>query len=291
VFDKKILWMKQVLDWLGKSKNASEFVETLKIDLFENEIIVFTPKGDPISLPERSTPIDFAFAVHSGLGNHCAKAKVNGAIQPLDHHLQSGDTIEILPQNNASPSRNWLNFVRTGKAKSKIRAALGIEVEPKPKEARKRHLADTAKGPLLFKYISIEGRRAPLKFSKCCEPKIGDEILGFYTKEGQITIHKVDCINVHSLDQSKKAVLKWVMPDDLNVKRLRISVNEKPHILVELLNILANNKITVHSVNSRTRKQRILLTFKIEGDAEKLSAVEALIKKTPDVLDITLENS
>ena len=110
-----------MLEWQTELKDPREFMEALKIDLFEDEVFVFTPKGDVISLKRGSTPIDFAYAIHTEVGNHCVGAKVNGSIVPLGYELQMGDRIEILTNKNSKPSRDWLNIVKTSSAKSKIR--------------------------------------------------------------------------------------------------------------------------------------------------------------------------
>jgi GTP pyrophosphokinase len=283
-FDRKIMWLKQILEWLRKSKNATEFVENLKIDLFENEIIVLTPKGDPISLPEKATPVDFAYAVHTGIGNHCSKAKVNDRIVPLDHQLHSGDMVEIITQNNSNPSRNWLNFVITAKAKSKIRAALGIEPDHRIREKPGEEFE--LKQPLV-EYIRVEGKKAQLKLSKCCEVKFGDPIVAYYTKDGKITVHKKGCVNIHALDTSKEAKVSWLQPEGLNVRKLRVYVSERPGILADLLNLLATEKVNVKSVNTRLRKKKIMLTFKIEvKDKAELDGIIEKLKKLKDVTDI-----
>jgi len=121
-FDERLAWLRQMLEWQTELKDPREFMEALKIDLFEEEVFVFSPKGDVISLKRGSTPIDFAYAIHTEVGNHCVGAKVNGAIVPLGYELQMGDRVEILTNKNASPSRDWLNIVRTSSAKSKIRS-------------------------------------------------------------------------------------------------------------------------------------------------------------------------
>ncbi|MHB1341705.1 MAG: RelA/SpoT family protein [Coriobacteriia bacterium] len=121
-FDERLAWLRQMLEWQTELKDPREFMEALKIDLFEDEVFVFTPKGDVISLRRGSTPIDFAYAIHTEIGNHCVGAKVNGSIVSLSYELQMGDRIDVLTSKNASPSRDWLNIVKTSSARSKIRA-------------------------------------------------------------------------------------------------------------------------------------------------------------------------
>lgn len=112
--------LKETVDSIGNS----DFISNLKIDTFKNRIFVFTPKGDPINLPVGSTPIDFAYNVHTDLGNHIAISKVNGAVYPLDKELANGDIIEIIIDKNRTPSPYWLSFVKTIKAKNNIKAYL-----------------------------------------------------------------------------------------------------------------------------------------------------------------------
>ncbi|HZL06844.1 MAG TPA: bifunctional (p)ppGpp synthetase/guanosine-3',5'-bis(diphosphate) 3'-pyrophosphohydrolase [Coriobacteriia bacterium] len=121
-FDERLAWLRQMLEWQTELKDPREFMEALKIDLFEDEVFVFSPKGDVISLRRGSTPIDFAYAIHTEVGNHCVGAKVNGSIVPLTYELQMGDRVEVLTSKNASPSRDWLGIVKTSSARSKIRA-------------------------------------------------------------------------------------------------------------------------------------------------------------------------
>ena len=121
-FDERLAWLRQMLEWQTELKDPREFMEALKIDLFEDEVFVFTPKGDVVSLRRGSTPIDFAYMIHTEVGHHCVGAKVNGSIVTLDYELQMGDRIEILTNKNSWPSRDWLNIVRTSSARSKIRS-------------------------------------------------------------------------------------------------------------------------------------------------------------------------
>ena len=120
-FDKHLVWLRRVLEWQQDAPESKEFMEYLKIDLFHDEVFVFTPKGDLFRLPSGSTPVDFAFAVHTDVGYHCLGAKVNKKIVPLNYQLHSGDSIEIITSNNQHPNPEWKNFVKTTKARSKIK--------------------------------------------------------------------------------------------------------------------------------------------------------------------------
>ncbi|MBI3685310.1 bifunctional (p)ppGpp synthetase/guanosine-3',5'-bis(diphosphate) 3'-pyrophosphohydrolase [Candidatus Azambacteria bacterium] len=121
VVSKNLKWIAQIRDWQKESAGSKEFLESLKIDVFKNRIFVFTPKGDVIDLPEGATPVDFAYHVHSDVGNQCNGAKVNGKMVSLDSTLKNGDWCEILTQKNKKPSPSWLDFVKTNYAKSRIR--------------------------------------------------------------------------------------------------------------------------------------------------------------------------
>jgi len=122
--EKKLAWISQLREWQKEAKGTQEFFENLKIDLFKDRIFAFTPKGDVINLPESATPIDFAYHVHSEIGNRCNGAKINGKMVSLDSHLANGDMCEIIIQKNKKPSRSWLDFVKTNYAKSRIKASL-----------------------------------------------------------------------------------------------------------------------------------------------------------------------
>lgn len=121
-FDRQIAWLRQMVDWQEETKDSREFLSELKVDLAPTEVFVFTPAGEVMSLRSGSTPVDFAYNVHSEVGNHCVGAKVNGAIVPLSYELQMGDRVEILTQKSATPSRDWVKMVKTPSARSKIRS-------------------------------------------------------------------------------------------------------------------------------------------------------------------------
>jgi guanosine-3',5'-bis(diphosphate) 3'-pyrophosphohydrolase len=147
--DKQMVWLREVLEWQKDLTNPSEFLEYLKIDLFHDDIFVFTPKGELRQLPKGSTPLDFAYAVHSDVGNHCTGAKINGRMVPLSTLLSSGDEVEIVTSPHQLPSQDWLKIVKTSKARSKIKhwlkqkgyeESLNLGKEMLDKELRKHHL-------------------------------------------------------------------------------------------------------------------------------------------------------
>lgn len=122
VLDQQLAWLRQMVDWQDESQDSREFLKDLKVDLAPTEVFVFTPKGEVMSLRAGSTPVDFAYAIHTEIGNHCVGAKVNGSIVPLTYELQLGDRVEVLTQKSANPSRDWLGIVKTPSARSKIRS-------------------------------------------------------------------------------------------------------------------------------------------------------------------------
>ncbi|WP_278600604.1 RelA/SpoT family protein, partial [Clostridium tertium] len=121
-FENKLAWLRDMLEWQKETSDAEEFIEGFKIDLFTDEIFVFTPKGVVINLPSGATPIDFAYRIHTDIGNRCIGSKVNGKIVPLDYNLKTGEIVEVLTSNNAKgPNMDWLNMAKSNQAKSKIR--------------------------------------------------------------------------------------------------------------------------------------------------------------------------
>lgn len=120
-FEEKLSWLRQFMEWQAETKDTNEYIETLKVDLFDDEVLVFTPKGDVIDLPTGAGPLDFAYRIHTDIGNTTTGARVNGKLVPLDHELHTGDIVEIITQKGTSPSRDWLKIVRSSQARTKIR--------------------------------------------------------------------------------------------------------------------------------------------------------------------------
>jgi guanosine-3',5'-bis(diphosphate) 3'-pyrophosphohydrolase len=120
----KFAWLRQLVEWQQELSDPHEFIDTVKVDLFPDEVFVFTPRGDVVNLPRDATPIDFAYAIHTEVGEQCAGARVNGKMVPLRHRLENGDTVEVLTSAGQRPRKDWLEFVASGKARSRIRHAI-----------------------------------------------------------------------------------------------------------------------------------------------------------------------
>ena len=144
-FDENLTWLRQLLEWQKEFNDPNDFIETLKIDFFSDEVFVFTPNGDVINLPEGSTPIDFAYRIHSAIGNTCMGAKISGRMVPLDYVLKSGDIVEIITSENASPSRDWLKIVKSNQAKKKIQQYFKIKDRDRNIEIGKSSIDNEAK--------------------------------------------------------------------------------------------------------------------------------------------------
>jgi GTP pyrophosphokinase len=192
--DKRFTWLRQLLEWQRDLKDDAEFIESVKVDLFPNEIYVFTPKGIVKQFPVGATPIDFAFSVHSDVGNHCMRAKVNGKVVPLKYQLRSGDTVEIITSPSGKPSKDWLKFVKTSRAKTKIRQWFTAEERERSiilgkeildKELRKYSLqqaklvksGDLAKVADEFSFQSVDDLIAAVGYGKVTANQIIGKIL------------------------------------------------------------------------------------------------------------------
>lgn len=288
-FDQKIAWLREILEWKQESDQARDLIETLKIDLFKDEIIVFTPKGDPISLREESTPIDFAYAIHSNLGNITERAKVNGHLVSLDYSLKSGDIVEIITRKNSKPSRNWLSIVKTSKARSKIRQMLGIHVDEKKKstmEEFRNHVNSIADE------VIVKGIKKPnLKFSRCCGVEFGVPITGFKTKDNKIAIHRTDCFNLDSMDAHRRIEVTWKGTAKQKTKKIKVIVDNRIGMLADLLNTISEAEINLASVSSKIQKGHVVLTLTLQTQGVLNSTLEELynkIKYLPGVKDLML---
>ena len=376
--EEKLSWLRQILEWQKDMSDNKEFLSLLKsdLDLFSENVYCFTPSGDVKNLPNGSTPIDFAYSIHSAVGNKMVGARVNGKLVPIDYKIQNGDRIEIVTsQNSKGPSRDWLNFVKSTQAKNKINNWFKQELKEdnitKGKDliyayckAKSIMLSDLTKNEYMSKVMTKYGFRdwdsvlaavghgglkegqvvnklieeydkkhkkeitdseiletisegkekaqvakkvkggivvkgihdVAVRFSRCCNPVPGDEIVGFVTRGRGVSIHRTDCVNVIDLSEIDRVRLidaEW-QADAVNSKdekyctEIRIIANNRTGILVDISKVFTERKIDVISMNSRTSKQglaTITLTFDVAG-REELTSLTDKLRNIESVIDI-----
>jgi GTP diphosphokinase / guanosine-3',5'-bis(diphosphate) 3'-diphosphatase len=164
--DQRIVWMRQLIEWVQEMQEPSEFLSTLRVDLYPEEVYTFTPKGRVVVLPRGATSVDFAYAVHTEVGHQCVGAKVNGAMVPLRHTLANGDVVEILTQKAHEPSRDWLSFIQTSRARSKIRQWINLHEREQATDVGKRLLEKEARhaGVTLKKITDEDWQRVAAEY-------------------------------------------------------------------------------------------------------------------------------
>ena len=234
--EEKLNWLRQILEWQRDMSDNREFLSLLKgdLDLFQEDVYCFTPNGDVKNLPNGSTPVDFAYAIHSAVGNKMVGARVNGKLVNIDYKIQNGDRIEILTsQNSKGPSRDWLKIVKSTQAKNKINQWFKTQMKEdniiRGRDAIDRYckakginLADLSKPEFMEIVQKKYGFRDwdavlaaighGVRFSKCCNPVPGDEIVGFLTRGRGMSIHRTDCINIINLsdvERSRLITAEW----------------------------------------------------------------------------------
>ena len=370
--DSKLQWVSRLFEIEDDTQDPDEFMDAFKIDIFRDEVFVFTPKGDVIVLPQGATMIDFAYAIHSGVGNKMVGAKVNGMIVPIDREPQTGDIIEVLTSSaSKGPSRDWLKIAKSSQAKSRINQwfrqqnktdnivkgkemltnyaklkgkNLGIYTKPMYEEAvmRKYGFRDwdsvlaaighggLKEGQVLNKLIETYEKQhkkeitdeqvleaasgekvlpvgkskggivvrgihdVAVRFSKCCNPIPGDEIVGFVTRGRGVTIHRTDCVNVLNLPESERARLidaEWQAEDNggsLYTVEISVYANNRTGLLVDISKIFTERKIDLAAMNVRTSKQgtaSIDVTFDVHNNEELNSIIEK-VRQVESVIDI-----
>ncbi|HZK84646.1 MAG TPA: bifunctional (p)ppGpp synthetase/guanosine-3',5'-bis(diphosphate) 3'-pyrophosphohydrolase [Desulfosporosinus sp.] len=368
-FEQKLSWLRQLLEWQHESRDAGEFMESLKIDLFADTVFVFTPKGDVVELPAGSCPIDFAYRVHTDVGHRCAGAKINGRIVSLETKLVNGDILEIITsKQGGGPSRDWLAFVKTSQAKNKIRqwfkkeqredniargreglerevrklglepgnilklesllafgksqnflgledlyAAIGdgvltankvlmrLREELSKEEREKLHLEalqqGEAKKPTPYGKAS-HGVRVKgvdnilVRFSRCCNPLPGDDIIGYITRGRGVSIHRVDCSNVlsHSQEENERVVeVMWAEQIDSTYPvDIQIYGKDKPRLVTEVMNTVLETRTHILGINAQVVKDDIAhIKLRVEiRNVEQLKTVMHKIRKIKDITDV-----
>ncbi|MDP6671181.1 MAG: HD domain-containing protein [archaeon] len=271
-FDRKLSIIKQLMEWHSTRKDI-ELKQSLKTRSGEERIFVFTPRGQVVILKEDSTPIDFAFAIHSDVGKRAKGAKVNGKAVQLSHSLENDEVVEILTANQLQVKRSWLGFVKTDKAKSKIRQVLGVK-EPAIKKSHRE--------------TSRKTTDMTIRMANCCRPLPGDEIVGYRTTKRKISVHRKSCDNIKNMKGDKAMLVTWAdTKKDYSVE-LKVVAKENSSLIPEILKAFSSNKIEINSTNAKAGKNKIttcLFNIKIKGK-KQLDAAMASILSLPFVLSV-----
>ncbi|MEM4261900.1 MAG: TGS domain-containing protein [Candidatus Diapherotrites archaeon] len=258
--DAKSEWLKQIIEWEKETGN-----KTL-LDIFGRQIFAITPKGEVIELPEGATIIDFAYAIHTDLGNKCIGAKINGKACQLSTQIKNGDIVEILTSEKQKPKISWLSIAKTQKARKKIKSILGLDFESKNTNKLKR----------TFK-VNTEDKR--IRFAKCCKPMPGDEIIGIKTTKRKISVHKINCEEIQKM-KGKKIIVEWHTNKVLKTK-IEITAKEGISILKELLNTLNEEGLSIESTTAKkTSENSDLIIFEVKTTSIKNieNAIEKITK-------------
>lgn len=374
----KLTWLRQILEWQRDMSDNKEFLNLIKsdLDLFSDSVYCFTPKGDVKNLPAGSTPIDFAYSIHSAVGNKMVGAKVNGKLVTIDYKIKNGDRIDIITsQNSKGPSRDWLSIVKSPQARSKINSWFKAELKEDNivkgkdlistyckgkninlaellkqefmdktmikygfrdwdsilaavghgglkegqvvnkllEEYEKKHREEVTDSEVLDNAQGSTGRTkdskgskngiivkgiddVSVRFSKCCSPVPGDEIVGFVTRGRGISIHRTDCVNVinmSDMDKSRLIEAEWQRMDNVDAAEkymadIKIFANNRTGLIVDVSKVFTEKKIDVLSMNCRISKQgtaTIEMGFEISG-VEELKQLAEKIRQIEGVLDI-----
>lgn len=374
--EEKLSWLRQILEWQRDMSDNREFLSLLKgdLDLFTEDVYCFTPNGDVKNLPNGSTPVDFAYAIHSAVGNKMVGARVNGKLVNIDYKIQNGDRIEILTsQNSKGPSRDWLNIVKSTQAKSKINQwfkkefkeenivrgreliaayckakAINLTDISKPKylqivqqkygfrdwesvlaaighgglkegqvvnrlmeEYQKDHKKEITDETILETLSGVPSQKVHIaksksgiivkgiddmavRFSKCCNPVPGDEIVGFVTRGRGMSIHRTDCVNMIHLSAAERERLidaEWEGAGDNSgqyLAELKMYAHDRQGLLMDISKIFTEAKLDVKSMNVRTSKKgtaTLDMGFIVHG-RDELNRVIDKLRQVEGVLDI-----
>ena len=376
--EEKLVWLRQILEWQRDMSDNREFMKLLKndLDLFSDNVYCFTPTGEVKNLPAGSTTIDFAYSIHSAVGNRMVGARVNDKLVTIDYQINNGDRIEIITsQNSKGPSRDWLNVVKSTQAKNKINqwfknelkedniikgkdllstyckarsvvlsdllkteymnavmrkygfrdwdsvlAAIGhgalkegqvvnkmqdlYDRDHKKELTNEEVLASIAEnGNLSARPATIRAKSGivvrgiadlSVRFSKCCSPVPGDEIVGFVTRGRGISIHRTDCVNMMNLPEMERARIidaEWQAPEDATEKyvaEIDIYANNRNGLLADITKALTEKNISILSLNTRISRQGLAtmqVSFEVESK-EELNRVIEKIRGIESVVDI-----
>ncbi|MEM6162106.1 GTP diphosphokinase [Erwinia sp. P6884] len=365
--EERIAWLRKLIAWQEEMADSGEMLDEVRSQVFDDRVYVFTPKGDVVDLPAGSTPLDFAYHIHSDIGHRCIGAKVGGRIVPFTYQLQMGDQIDIITQKQPNPSRDWLNpnlgYITTSRGRSKIHAwfrkqdrdkniAAGRQIldseldqlDISLKEAEKlllprynvnsldELLAAIGGGDIrlnqminflqskLNKPSAEEEDREALRqltqksaaprskesgrvvvegvgnlmhhIARCCQPIPGDNIVGFITQGRGISIHRADCDQLSELiSHAPERIVDAVWGESYSSGYslvVRVTANDRSGLLRDITTILANEKVNVLGVSSRSETKKQLATIDMDIEIynhQVLGRVLARLNQVPDIID------
>jgi len=304
--EKELTWLKKLKQWKEFMDNPTGFMEDLQKDLLQDEIYVFTPKGDVVELPVGSTPIDFAYKIHTEVGHHCIGAKVNGRIVPLRRSLHSGESVEILTSKNASPSREWLDVVRTSRARHKIRVFFSslenkteerkdeekVQAQTKGTQTQATSRAKRVREPIEHKVYGViaEGEKnVQMHLAQCCNPHPGDEITGYITRGKGITVHCVSCKNLKAIRDYDKRKIAVEWEEKLNkVYSLEIVAHDRSGLLMDISTAIANANANIVELHLKATHEGVVkASFRIQvKDEQQVRMFMKDIKSIPEVISV-----
>lgn len=305
---KDISFLKEATEWQMELRDTREFMKSLKMDLYENEIFVFTPQGKIIKLPKDATPVDFAYAVHTQVGNTCVGARVNGQIVPLKAKLKSGDIVEIMTSKKGHPSESWLKIVASPNARYKIRAWLRKKTETaqKPEDEERQRDEKTVKVSIpeeeqvklksLSKQkqtgIVVDGTSDVLiRLSQCCQPIPGDDVIGFITRGRGIAVHKKSCPSLQRMTAEKERFINIVWKgttDSVYPIKLAVDGIDRPGLLKDVADEISLSKTNIIKAEAHLEERgiaRFKFILEVRGN-EHLKDVIKRLKKLKNITDV-----
>ena len=300
--DRQLDWLRKMYEWIRETHEPDELLDGVRRDMVSSDLYVFTPKGEVKELTNGSTPLDFAYMVHSDVGHHCIAARVNGNIVPLRYHLQTGDVVEILTSKNQKPHLDWLDIVVTGKARSRIRQRLREigELEPLDTQLRRDRVEILPQAKTKFvavdektrmSLVRIQGKKdVAVQFAKCCNAYPGQPILGYVTKHpGGITVHRADCRAFSSVERDPARIIgaSWE-GDSIFELSLRVTIGQRPNALADITNAIRPMNISITRAQFRQNgagKGYFDFTFETH-DQEGLDRVAKTIRMVSGVTEV-----
>ncbi len=282
VDSERFAWLRQMVDWQKDVRSSGEFVERVKVDVFSDEVLVFTPKGDVINLPVGSTPVDFAYHIHTDVGNSLVGAKVNDRIVPIDTPLVTGDRVQIITsRHSGGPKADWLRFVKAASTKGHIRAYLRKkelersapekpEIEEQPRVTAVRPALSGRRAPpdTRFRVVVRGDATVPVVMASCCNPVYPDEILGYVTRGRGVTIHRADCANIPSLAMEPERLVEahWEMvPRKAYERTIVIETLNVPGVLYQVSEEFAKRNVNIKYMKNATH----MAMFRKKGDVPR----------------------